>query len=187
MSWAALRVEKRRSGRASSRCRPRTWSATRRALRGATRTKRARALTIGRSGASFLARLRVGAFAVSAFGSAAFAGSFFAGSCFAGAFFAGSFFAAGFFAAAFLAGALVVEASEALESADSVLRALPRVAVSLFGFADEERVPLDLRWRVPELPDFAVVFAPPPELPDDFFAVDLRVELCFFSVSFFSS
>src|SRR5918995_308767 len=53
MSRAAPRDEKRSSARASSIGRPRTWSATRRAFLGATRTKRARALTTGRFGASF--------------------------------------------------------------------------------------------------------------------------------------
>src|SRR6476659_2773784 len=104
MSCAALRVEKRSRGSASSIGSPRTWSATRRALRGATRTKRARALTTGRSGASFLARLGL----VSLFGLASY---------FAGAFLAGSFFAAGFVVAAFFAGALEAEAVDSFFAA----------------------------------------------------------------------
>src|SRR3954464_7130863 len=114
MSWAALRVEKRSSGSASSSGRPRTWSATRRALRGATRTKRARALTIGRSAASFLA------------------GAFFAAGFFAGAF-ASAFFAAGFFAAGFLE---VLFSAALLSAVFEVASAapLPFVAVSAFGF-----------------------------------------------------
>src|SRR5215204_3243593 len=112
MSCAAPRVEKRSSGSASSSGRPRTWSATRRALRGATRTKRARALTMGRSEGSFGLGL---AFAlVSAFG-----------------------FAAGFFAAGFFAGVLDVALSAALLSAVLEVASaapLPFVAVSALGF-----------------------------------------------------
>src|SRR3954447_8904382 len=154
MSCAALRVEKRSSGRASSTGRPRTWSATRRALRGATRTKRARALTTGRSGASFFAaRRRAGALPD----------------------FAELFFWAGFFSAACLAGAFAVAVfaaslSAVFEVASAAVLRLPRVAVSSFGFA-EERVPV-LRRLVPELPDFAEVFPAPPEPPDDFFVVE---------------
>src|SRR4051795_2951600 len=173
MSCAALRVEKRSSGRASSTGRPRTWSATRRALRGATRTKRARALTTGRSGASFFAaRRRAGALPDSLLA------------------FAELFFSAGFFSAACLAGASAVAVSAAslsavFEVASAAVLRLPRVAVSSFGFA-EERVPV-LRRLVPELPDLAEVFRVPPEPPDDFFVVERLDELCFFSVSFFSS
>src|SRR5215204_5014841 len=117
MSCAAPRVEKRSSGSASSSGRPRTWSATRRALRGATRTKRARALTMGRSEGSFGLGL---AFAlVSAFG------------------FAAGFFAAGFLAAGFFAGVLDVALSAALLSAVLEVASaapLPFVAVSALGF-----------------------------------------------------
>src|SRR5262249_48655133 len=52
MSPAAPREEKFSRLRASSIGRPRTWSATSRALRGATRTKRALARTTRRGGAS---------------------------------------------------------------------------------------------------------------------------------------
>src|SRR6266536_5260855 len=103
MSWAAPRVEKRSRARASSSGMPRTWSATRRALRGATRTKRALALTTGRSddpAAVFVAAGFVLGFGLlSAFG------------------FAAGFFAAGFFAAGFAAGFLAALASDALLSA----------------------------------------------------------------------
>src|SRR5215475_1405213 len=120
MSWAALRVEKRSSGSASSRCMPRTWSATRRALRGATRTNRARALTMGRSGGSF------------------FAAAFLAAGFFAGAFVSAVFFAAGFLAgASFAAGFFAVLFSEALESAVFEVASaapLPLLAVSALGF-----------------------------------------------------
>src|SRR4051794_10776843 len=111
MSWAAPRVEKRSSGRASSSGRPRTWSATRRALRGATRTKRAPALTTGRV-----------------------AGSLGFGLAFA---LAAGFLAAGFLAAGFFAGALDVDFSEALLSAVFEVASaapLPLVAVSALGF-----------------------------------------------------
>src|SRR6266540_298490 len=110
MSWAALRVEKRSRARASSSGMPRTWSATRRALRGATRTKRALALTTGR-----------------------FTGSF--GLAFAFGLLSAFAFAGGFLAAGFLA----VPASDALLSAVLEVASaapLPLVAVSLgFGFA----------------------------------------------------
>jgi hypothetical protein len=124
MSFAALRVEKRSKGSASSRARPRTWSATRRALRGATRTKRARALTTGRSGASLLAAgLRAGAFLASAFGLLL---AFLAGVLLAGAFSAAGFFALDAFEAV---------ASAVFEVASAAVPLLPRVAVSPFGFA----------------------------------------------------
>src|SRR3954471_21759717 len=97
MSCAALRVEKRSSGSASSSARPRTWSATRRALRGATRTKRARALTTGRSAGSF-----------------GFGFGFTLVSALALALALGLGLAAGFFAAGFFAGALEVAFSAAL-------------------------------------------------------------------------
>src|SRR3954451_22591752 len=116
MSWAAPRVEKRSSGRASSSGRPRTWSATRRALRGATRTKRALALTTGRVAGSLGFGL---AFALAA------------------GFLAAGFSAAGFFAAGFFAGALDVDFSEALLSAVLEVASaapLPLVAVSALGF-----------------------------------------------------
>src|SRR4051794_24322383 len=116
MFWAAPRVEKRSSGRASSRGNPRTWSATRRALRGATLTKRALALTTGRSAGSFALAL------LSAFGLAA-------------VFFAAGFFAAGFLAAGFLAVAVSAAlVSAVFEGASGA--PLPFVAVSLrLGFA----------------------------------------------------
>src|SRR5438034_6824434 len=114
MSRAAPREEKRRSASASSIGSPRTWSATRRAFRGARRTKRALALTTGRSGASFGCGLGLasafalvsalgfaGAFAfVSAFGFASPFGLAWVAGFFAGAF---GFAAAGFFAGGFLA------------------------------------------------------------------------------------
>src|SRR5215207_7993877 len=116
MSRAAPRDEKRSSARASSIGNPRTWSATRRAFLGATRTKRARALTTGRFGASFFAFAGfVSAFAfglVSAFSALGFAGAFLSAVFLAGAFLlAGAFafapepLAAGFLAAGFLVAA----------------------------------------------------------------------------------
>src|SRR3954469_8628142 len=98
MSCAAPRVEKRSSGSASSTGRPRTWSATRRALRGATRTKRARALTTGRSDdpeAVFVAADFV----------LGFGWSFALLSLLAVSFLGAAFFAAGSLPAAFFAGA----------------------------------------------------------------------------------
>src|SRR4051794_34799895 len=128
MSWAAPRVENRSSGRASSSGRPRTWSATRRALRGATRTKRARALTTGRSDdpAVFVA-----ADFVLGLGFVLGLLSLLA---------AVSFLAAGFFAAGFLvAGFFAVDFSAAFESAVFEVASaapLPFVAVSFgLGFA----------------------------------------------------
>src|SRR4051812_30877722 len=123
MSCAALRVENRSSGRASSIGIPRTWSATRRALRGATRTKRARALTTGgRFGSSF--------FLVAAF---------FAAGFFASAFGFDSLFEAGFFAAGFLAGTFLVAVEAAFLSAvfevAEAAEPLPFVAVSVSFFA----------------------------------------------------
>src|SRR5918995_2401528 len=116
MSRAAPRDEKRSSARASSIGRPRTWSATRRAFLGATRTKRARALTTGRFGASFfgLAAGFVSAFGLAwAFSALGFAGAFFSAVFLAGAFLlAGAFafapepLAAGFLAAGVFGGAL---------------------------------------------------------------------------------
>src|SRR6201995_2379243 len=131
MSSAAPRGEKASSARACSMCRPRTWSAMRRALRGATRTYFAVARTTGSSSESPRRRRRDGAgFLGSALASAFFARlrGFLAGfsslsslplasflSALGAAFLAGfsspslaafgSFLAAGFFAASFLAGA----------------------------------------------------------------------------------
>src|SRR5215207_6009132 len=125
MSRAAPRDEKRSSARASSIGNPRTWSATRRAFLGATRTKRARALTTGRFGASPFALAAgfasafdpAGAFVavdfvLVAFSALGFAGAFFSAVFLAGAFLlAGAFafasepLAAGFLAAGFLAAA----------------------------------------------------------------------------------
>src|SRR4051794_31961293 len=122
MSWAAPRVEKRSSGSASSRGRPRTWSATRRALRGATRTKRALALTTGRSADSFGLGLALDPAAV--FVAAVDAPAF-------------GFLAAVFFAAGFFAGALEVDVAAALLSAVFEVASaapLPFVAVSALGF-----------------------------------------------------
>src|SRR6187397_1726354 len=103
-SRAALRVEKRSSERASSICLPRTWSATRRSLRGATRTYLALARTTGgatgAAGAFFAAAFFAAGFLAAAF----FAGAFFAAGFLAASFFAASFFADGFFAAGFFLG-----------------------------------------------------------------------------------
>src|SRR4029077_1407578 len=118
MSRAAPRGEKERSARACSMCRPRTWSATRRALRGATRTYFAVARTTGSSPESWERRRRDGA----GFFSSALASDFLARrrgflagfsslfslplaaflSAFGAAFLSESFFAAAFFGAAFL-------------------------------------------------------------------------------------
>src|SRR5882757_9946641 len=140
MSRAASRGEKASSARACSMCRPRTWSATRRALRGAMRTYFALARTTGISSESWERRRRDGA----GFFSSALASAFFArlrgflagfssfssfaalsafGSFFAAGFFAGfsfeSFLAAGFFAAAFLAGFFSALGSAAFDSFES--------------------------------------------------------------------
>src|SRR5262249_45164945 len=95
MSRAAPRLEKRSRAIASSIGSPRTWSATSRAFLGARRTKRALALTTGRSaGVSFLL-----------FGAALdFAPALGLASAFAGSFLPAGFLAAGFFAAGLLAG-----------------------------------------------------------------------------------
>src|ERR1700761_5346351 len=118
MSSAAPRGENASSARAFSMCMPRTWSAMRRALRGATRTYLALARTTGTSSVSrrrrrlgagffasalsaFLARRRGfrSAFsslplASSSFFAAAFFGSFLAGFSFESFFAAASFFSA---------------------------------------------------------------------------------------------
>src|SRR5215207_1725826 len=115
MSRAAPRDEKRSSARASSIGNPRTWSATKRAFLGATRTKRARALTTGRFGASPFALAAGFAsafdpavafvavdFVLVAFSALGFAGAFFLAGAFA---FAPEPLAPGFLAAGFLAAA----------------------------------------------------------------------------------
>src|SRR5882757_4807656 len=129
MSRAASRGEKASNARACSMCRPRTWSATRRALRGAMRTYLALARTTGSSSAlgrrrragfssalasAFLARRRFfpdsGFAGLSSFSSlplasflSALGAAFFAGFSLADFSFESlafeSFFAAGFFAA----------------------------------------------------------------------------------------